>query len=102
AKTYEKVADMLILDTKTKDRIGGTGLTHDWNISAMIVKEVNIPVILAGGLNPDNVAQAIEIVKPYGVDCNTGTKGANGYKSPEKIRAFIQNAKGANNRSYSS
>lgn len=100
AKQYSKVADAILLDSKTSERIGGTGLTHDWSISAEIVKAVDVPVILAGGLNPDNVREAIRVVNPYGVDVNTGTKGVNGFKDPEKIRAFIQNAKGINNRSY--
>ncbi|MEM3554061.1 MAG: phosphoribosylanthranilate isomerase, partial [Candidatus Bathyarchaeia archaeon] len=100
AKEYSKVADIILLDSRTTDRIGGTGVVHDWNISARIVRELDIPVILAGGLTPDNVAEAIRVVKPYGVDVNTGTKGANGYKDPEKIRAFIRNAKGINHRCY--
>ncbi|MEM3554064.1 MAG: phosphoribosylanthranilate isomerase [Candidatus Bathyarchaeia archaeon] len=100
AKEYSKVADIILLDSRTTDRIGGTGVVHDWSISARIVRELDIPVILAGGLTPDNVASAIRVVKPYGVDVNTGTKGANGYKDPEKIRAFIRNARGINHRCY--
>lgn len=100
AEQYSCVADVLLLDSKTSDRIGGTGLTHDWNISAEIVKRVNIPVILAGGLTPENVVDAIKKVNPYGVDVNTGTKGSNGYKDPEKVRAFIRNAKSIVNRCY--
>lgn len=97
AKKYADCVDMLLLDSRTEGRIGGTGLVHDWSISAEIVREVNIPVVLAGGLNPDNVAEAIRKVKPYGVDANTGTKDDNGFKDPEKVRCFIRNAKGAFN-----
>ncbi len=100
AKQYEKVADILLLDSRTDDRIGGTGLTHDWSISRKIVKSVSVPVFLAGGLTPENVKQAIQIVQPYGVDVNTGTKNSNGFKDPEKVRLFIKNAKGINNRCF--
>lgn len=100
AKQYEKVVDILLLDSRTNDRIGGTGITHDWSISRKIVKSVSVPVFLAGGLTPENVKQAIEMVQPYGVDVNTGTKDNNGFKDPEKIRLFIKNAKGINNRCF--
>lgn len=100
AKEYENTVDAILLDSKTSDRLGGTGLTHDWNISAEIVKTVKVPVILAGGLNPDNVKEAINKVKPFGVDVNTGVKGLNGYKDPEKVKRFIEIAKNANSTNY--
>ncbi len=100
AKQYSEVADMILLDSVTEDRLGGTGITHDWSISARIVREVNIPVILAGGLTPDNVEEAIRVVNPYGVDVNTGVKGKNGSKDPEKVRSFIQNVKALNYKNY--
>lgn len=100
AKQYEEVADMLLLDSRTDDRIGGTGLTHDWSISREIVKSVSVPVFLAGGLTPENVRQAIEVVQPYGVDVNTGTKGQDGFKDPGKVRMFIRNAKAIDVRCY--
>ncbi len=89
------VADAVLLDSKTKDRIGGTGTTHDWTISARIVREVPSPIILAGGLNPENVAEAIARVGPWAVDVNSGTKGPDGRKSHFRIRAFVAAAKGA-------
>jgi phosphoribosylanthranilate isomerase len=88
-----RVADAVLLDTKTRGRIGGTGKTHDWSISAKIVASSPKPVILAGGLTPDNVAAAIEKVHPYAVDTNSGTRGADGFKDVSKIRAFIHAAK---------
>lgn len=100
AKEYENIVDAILLDSKTSDRLGGTGLTHDWNISAEIVKTVKVPVILAGGLNPDNVKEAINKVKPFGVDVNTGVKGLNGYKDPEKVKRFVEIAKNANSTNY--
>lgn len=99
ARKYEVVVDYILLDSKTSDRIGGTGQTHDWSISAQIVQEVRAPVILAGGLTPENVREAIEVVKPFGVDVNTGTKGSDGFKDEEKVRAFIRNAKSSSYRS---
>ncbi len=91
------IGDCLFLDsinTKT-NQFGGTGLTHDWNKSAEIVKNSKLPIILAGGLNRHNVAQAINIVKPYGVDTNSGCKANNGYRDEEATKAFIENSKKA-------
>jgi phosphoribosylanthranilate isomerase len=87
------VADAVLLDTKTAGRIGGTGTPHDWGISARIVQAVPLPVILAGGLRPENVAEAVARVHPWAVDVNSGTKGPDGRKSHEKIRAFVAAAK---------
>lgn len=88
AKSYAGVADMLLLDSRTKDRLGGTGLTHDWNISRTIVMTVSKPVILAGGLRPENVAAAIEKVCPAGIDANSGLEHADGRKDFAKIALF--------------
>jgi len=95
AKRYVGMTDAILLDSVNKktDQVGGTGLTHDWSISQEIVKSIELPVILAGGLNPENVSDAIKLVKPFGVDANSGTKGNDGYKDPEKLRLFITRAK---------
>jgi len=90
AKEYEPYSDMLLLDSRIKERIGGTGKTHDWNISERIVNEVNIPVILAGGLTPDNVETAIKKVKPSGIDANSGLEHEDGSKDFKKIRLFTK------------
>ena len=89
AKYFSDTADAILLDTRTADRIGGTGITHDWNISAKIVK-----VILAGGLTPENVTEAIIRVRPYAVDVHTGVK-KNGVRDAERTRAFVTNARTA-------
>ena len=96
AETYADVVDAVILDTinVSTNQVGGTGQTHDWSISAQIVKGLSIPVILAGGLNPDNVAEAIKQVQPFAVDVNSGVKNADGYKDFEKLKSFIERAKG--------
>ncbi len=74
---------------------GATGLVHDWSISRRLVELSPRPVILAGGLNPRNVAEAIRIVHPAGVDSHTGVEGPDGRKSAEKVRAFAENARRA-------
>ena len=93
AKTYEGVADFLLLDTwKTGEpEIGACGLVHDWTISRRIVTEVNIAVILAGGIGPENAADAIRLVSPAGVDSKTKTDLPDGSaKDLSKIRAFVE------------
>jgi len=91
AEIYADLVDAILLDTKVKGEVGGTGVTHNWDISRRIVDSVNKPVILAGGLNPDNVAEAVEKVKPYAVDVASGVESSPGIKDPEKMRRFIQN-----------
>jgi len=94
AELYEPYADALILDSRTGERIGGTGISHDWNISAKIVANSTIPVILAGGLTPENIREAIRRVRPYGVDVHTGIK-KDGLRNPEKTLAFAREAQNA-------
>ena len=94
AKRYEPYADALLLDTRTRERLGGTGIPHDWNISAEIVANSAIPVILAGGLTPENVREAIRKVRPYGVDVHTGVK-KDGLRDPERTLAFAREARNA-------
>jgi len=89
AKKYEKYVDYLLLDTKTLNKIGGTGKTHDWGISRKIVKAVKKKVFLAGGINPVNVREAIMTVKPYAIDLNSGVKAAPRKKDAKKIRALF-------------
>lgn len=92
---YIGVADAVLLDSidLASKKIGGTGKTHNWNISKKIVEEYEIPVILAGGLNPENVADAVRFVRPYGVDVNSGTRGKDGFKDYRKMELFIKRAK---------
>lgn len=97
ARERAALADYLILDSgDSKVPItGATGRPHDWNISARIVAESPIPVVLAGGLSPDNVAEAVKVVRPWAVDSFTRTDkpGQRGVKDPERVRAFINNAR---------
>src|SRR5581483_2122555 len=98
AQAYEQIADYLLLDShRASDKqIGALGVTHDWGISRRIVELVRTPVILAGGLGPDNVADAIRTVRPAGVDSKTKTDiGATHAKDLEKGRQFHLAAKAA-------
>ena len=97
---YEDVADYLILDTQAPDivGIGASGETHDWKVSKKIVEELDTPIILAGGLSPENVTEAIQIVKPWAVDSLTHTNhylpDGGFQKDLEKIHQFVRKAKG--------
>ncbi|MFA5591753.1 MAG: phosphoribosylanthranilate isomerase [Micavibrio sp.] len=90
---YEPYVDMILLDSRTADRLGGTGMVHDWAVSRAIVERVSVPVILAGGLNPDNINRAIAEVAPAGIDANSGLEHPDGSKDFEKIRLFAQAGK---------
>ena len=88
-RDYAASADAVLLDTLCNGTLGGTGAVHDWNRSAALVKSLKIPVILAGGLNPGNVAAAIRKVGPYAVDASSGLETA-GKKDPQKIFSFVR------------
>ncbi len=101
ALAYAEVADYLILDTQSPDiaGIGASGEVHDWGISRRIVAQVDIPVILAGGLSPENVGEAIRVVQPWGVDSLTHTNHylpEGGFrKDLARVQQFVNHAKGA-------
>ncbi|MHC1575634.1 MAG: phosphoribosylanthranilate isomerase, partial [Candidatus Methanogasteraceae archaeon] len=93
------IADAILLDTSISTgaksgeeggaRSGGTGKVHDWEISAEIVERSGLPVILAGGLTPDNAADAIRKVHPYAVDTASGVE-TDRKRKPDKVRRFIR------------
>jgi phosphoribosylanthranilate isomerase len=97
ATAFAPVCDWLLLDTATEDisGVGASGHTHDWSLSREIVESVDVPVILAGGLSPENVADAIRAVRPAGVDSYTHTSQASDRKDPRKVAAFAENARRA-------
>lgn len=101
ARAYAEVADYLILDTQAPDipGIGASGRTHDWSVSRAIVEAVRVPVILAGGLSPENVADAVRAVRPWGVDSLTHTNrplpGGGFRKDVGRVAAFAAAARGA-------
>ncbi|MCW5933669.1 MAG: phosphoribosylanthranilate isomerase [Fimbriimonadia bacterium] len=90
---WEPYADYFLLDAYDPGALGGTGKTLDWEIARTIVKQSPRPVLLAGGLTPNNVQDAIRAVLPFGVDVSTGVESAPGVKSEKKIGEFIQNAR---------
>lgn len=100
AHSYEDVVDYIILDTQDPDidGIGASGETHDWSISRKIVEQLEIPVILAGGLSPENVVEAVTAVQPWGVDSLTHTNhplpGGGFRKDLDRVRQFIAAVKG--------
>jgi phosphoribosylanthranilate isomerase len=87
-------ADAVILDAFSSKGYGGTGERVDWSRAAEIVCELSMPVILAGGLTPENVSEAIAVVQPYAVDVSSGVESAPGVKDAEKLRAFFQAVRG--------
>jgi phosphoribosylanthranilate isomerase len=89
-----KKFDAILLDSFSKNQYGGTGKVHDWKLSRQIKEALEpIPIILAGGLTPNNIKEAILTVKPYAVDVASGIEISPGIKDHKKIRAFIENAK---------
>jgi phosphoribosylanthranilate isomerase len=94
ALEISKVADFLLVDTEHRGAGGGTGLVHDWNVSRSIRETIDKPLILAGGLNSNNVRTAIEFVKPYGVDVASGVESRVGKKDQNLVKRFIQASKG--------
>lgn len=82
----------ILLDTHVEGLMGGTGRTFDWTLAAK-AKSLGKPIVLAGGLRPENVADAVRMVRPYAVDVSTGVEAMPGKKDHAKVKEFIQNAK---------
>ncbi len=100
AREFGPSVDAFITDTwdpQTGAR-GATGKAHDWAASRRIVEEAPRPVILAGGLTPENVGRAILRVRPAGVDAHTGVEAPDGAKDPARVRAFVEEARRAFSR----
>jgi phosphoribosylanthranilate isomerase len=83
----------VLIDAQAAGQYGGTGKTAPWHLLADY--QLEVPIILAGGLTPDNVAEAIRIVRPYGVDVASGVEARPGIKDADKVRRFIDNARAA-------
>ena len=99
ARAYEGIADWLLLDSyESGDRqIGALGVTHSWELDPRIIQSVRIPAIIAGGLEPENVQEAIRVARPAGVDSKTKTDKSDGShtKDLQKVSAFVQAARSA-------
>jgi phosphoribosylanthranilate isomerase len=94
ASKASKASDAILLDTFARGRYGGTGIVNDWELSKRVRQAIHPkPLILAGGLDPDNVREAVRVVRPYAVDVSSGVELQSGIKDPSKIIAFIKEAK---------
>lgn len=89
-RDLEGTADALVVDSLTDDGAGGTGETGDWEAVERLVLECSTPIVLAGGLTPDNVAEAVETARPFAVDVSSGVEipDGEGAKDDEAIRHF--------------
>lgn len=86
---YDDVADALLVDSVDDEGAGGTGRTHDWAATREFADGVDSPVVLAGGLTPENVAEAVATVDPFAVDVASGVEAAGGEKDHDAVRAFV-------------
>ena len=100
ARSYDGIADWLLLDSyESGDRqVGALGVTHSWELDRRIIESVRIPTIIAGGLGPKNVQEAIRVARPAGVDSKTKTDKSDGShtKDLQKVSAFVKAARGPN------
>lgn len=94
---WSGLADAFLTDTydPVSGASGATGKTHDWEVSRRLATGCSKPLILAGGLNPQNVGEAMERVKPWGVDVHSGVEGKDGRKDPALVKKFIGEARRA-------
>jgi phosphoribosylanthranilate isomerase len=86
--------DQYVLDSYNPDTVGGTGELCDWEKSAQLVKAIKQPILLAGGLSPDNVVEALKTVAPAGVDVSSGVEMEPGKKDIAKVEAFLRAVRG--------
>lgn len=93
AKNYENIADWLLFDAKGTELPGGNGIAFDWNILKNY--QSSTPWMLAGGLTPDNITEAIKITTPNAVDVSSGVESSAGVKDVNKIRSFLKVVKQA-------
>jgi len=95
------IFDTIFLDSGTPDQPGGTGRPFDWQAAVPLVADMRkqVNVVLAGGLHPGNVAEAISVLHPWGVDVSSGVEASPGKKDPEKVRAFIRAVRAADKAS---
>ncbi len=94
-KLLKKQRHIYLIDSNVSDRYGGTGKKFDWKLAVPIAREFS--VIIAGGLKPDNVGEAIKVISPWGVDVSSGVE-TKGVKDMEKVSKFIEAVRGADER----
>lgn len=95
ARAAAGVADGLLVDAASETGRGGTGRTADWARAHDLRERLDVPVVLAGGLTPDNVDEAVRTVDPYGVDVASGVERTGGVKDHDAVRDFVATARGA-------
>ena len=92
AHALDEAADAILVDSTQADGAGGTGETHDWEATAELAETLTSPVVLAGGLTPDNVAEAVRVAAPFAVDVASGVERDPGAKDHTALATFVQNA----------
>jgi phosphoribosylanthranilate isomerase len=97
---YRSHVDAILLDSGSPAERGGTGKRFAWKEAAAALNKVETRIIVAGGLNPDNVAEAIATLQPWGVDVVTGVERELGKKDPDKVRAFVAAARNAHQKAF--
>ncbi|BCW94709.1 MAG: phosphoribosylanthranilate isomerase [Fimbriimonadales bacterium] len=94
-ESWQAHAERFVLDTYHPTLLGGTGVAQDWTRLRTVCARAPKPIMLAGGLTPETVADAIRTARPAGVDVSSGVEAAPGRKDPDRVRQFIRNAKTA-------
>ncbi|WP_435197155.1 phosphoribosylanthranilate isomerase [Natronomonas sp. EA1] len=92
AESFADAVDAVLVDSVDEAGAGGTGETHDWDRTRELVDRLSVPVVLAGGLTPENVTAAVETVDPYAVDVASGVERTGGEKDHDAVRAFVRAA----------
>jgi phosphoribosylanthranilate isomerase len=94
-KELSQNEDPVLVDSSTAKAVGGTGTSFDWNGARSTLQRItpNLRLIAAGGLAPENVKEAIEILQPWGVDVVSGVESKPGKKDPKRVQAFIENSR---------
>jgi len=92
-EAYAAGADALLVDSAGQQGGGGTGETHDWRRTREYARTMDLPIVLAGGLTPDNVTRAVETVRPFGVDVASGVEREGGTKDHEALAEFVAAAR---------
>jgi phosphoribosylanthranilate isomerase len=91
--TGNRSIDAVLIDSRTATAVGGTGTSFDWNAAKAVFRGAGVRLIVAGGLTPSNVSEAVRKLLPWGVDVVSGVEITPGRKDPAKVRAFVKNAR---------
>lgn len=93
ARAIGRTPAAVLIDSHVEGQMGGTGHRAPWELLSGF--DVGVPLVLAGGLTPENVGEAVALVRPWGVDVASGVESAPGVKDPEKVTRFVKNARAA-------